>query len=83
MFLKLQVILNAHDTFLSDNEIDLRGAVDATLDSCRDNKMCFNIAKSNKCLNFFAHGQSIQSLDVFWFLEIAFLFNNFSVCDET
>ena len=60
MFLKLQVILNAHDTFLfSDNEIDLQEAVDATLDSCRDNKMGFNINKSNKCLVFLAHGQSI------------------------
>ena len=86
-FLKLFVLLYADDTLLlTETESDMQRAVEATLQYCKENRMCINIDKTKymvfsrckvrKTVPILAEGKALERVDTFCYLGIVFRFNN-------
>ena len=86
-FLKLFVLLYADDTLLlTETESDMQKAVEATLQYCKQNRMCINTNKTKymifsrgkvrKTVPILADGKALERVDTFCYLGIVFRFNN-------
>ena len=86
-WLKMFALLYADDTVLmSESELDMQKALDATAEYCMENNMKINVAKTNfmicsrgkirKYSDVFVYGTSIECVDTFLYLGIVVKFNN-------
>ena len=90
-FMRMFVRQYAVDTFLKESESDIKEAVNATSENCRDNNMSMKISKAKymicsrkvkKAAIVFVNSLPIERVDTFTYLGIVFECNNFQAAKK-